>query len=283
VRRPRECRVGTHALPELAPRERHQHTQHKQYEGSLMHQHTRLTGLCSALACGLLVGLSAIAMAQNAPAAKPAESKPATSTSAPAGELAALPIVLPTAAFKGTPDHKEIKDLEPPRNGPRPPFMAPKGAKNLALNKPVTGSQKDPVMGSYDLVTDGDKEANDDSYVELGKGTQWVQIDLGERGTLYAILLWHYHGSPTVYRDVVVQVSNEPDFVTGVTTVFNNDVDNSAGLGIGKDREYTDTYEGKLIDTKGVKARYVRVYGNGSHTSDQNHVTEVEVWGTPAK
>jgi len=42
-----------------------------------------------------------------------------------------------------------------------------------------------------------------------------------------------------------------------VTTVFNNDHDNTSGLGAGKDKEYIETFDGKLFDPKGVKARYV--------------------------
>ena len=46
---------------------------------------------------------------------------------------------------------------------------------------------------------------------------------------------------------------------------------------------YLDTYEGKLIDARGVTARYVRLYSNGyvrgSAAGELNHYTEVEVHG----
>ena len=42
----------------------------------------------------------------------------------------------------------------------------------------------------------------------------------------------------------------------------------AAGLGIGKDREYFETNEGKLVDAKGIKARYVRLYSKGSTYQD---------------
>ncbi len=83
-----------------------------------------------------------------------------------------------------------------------------------------------------------------------------------------------------VYRDVIVQVSDDPDFLTA-HTVFNNDYDNSSGLGIGFDMGYVETSEGKLIDCKGVEARYVRLFTNGNHIDDKNHFTEVEVFGGP--
>ncbi|MCA9245144.1 MAG: hypothetical protein KDA32_14390, partial [Phycisphaerales bacterium] len=68
-----------------------------------------------------------------------------------------------------------------------------------------------------------------------------------------------------------------------VTTVYNNDHDNSSGMGVGTDKEYWETFEGRLIDGKGAKGRYVRLYSNGSTEDDQNHYTEVEVFATPAK
>jgi len=74
-------------------------------------------------------------------------------------------------------------------------------------------------------------------------------------------------------------VADDADFNVNVRTLFNNDHDNSAGLGIGKDKEYIETYMGKLVDAKGVKARYIRLYSNGSTGSDMNHYIEVEVFG----
>ena len=153
--------------------------------------------------------------------------------------------------------------------------------------KPVTSSDPEPIIGEIEMVTDGDKRARDGSYVELGPMLQHVQIDLQARCKIFAVLLWHYHGDPRVYRDVVVQVADDRDFILNVRTLFNNDQDNSAGLRVGPDREYFETYEGKLIDAKIdgelVVARYVRLYSNGSTTSEMNHYTEVEVYGLPAQ
>jgi len=118
-------------------------------------------------------------------------------------------------------------------------------------------------------------------FVELGPMPQWVQIDLGSSHALSAILLWHYHSQARVYRDVVVQVSDDPAFKAGVTTVFNNDHDNSSKLGVGPDKEYIEVAEGRLIDPKSVKGRYVRLYSNGNTTNDLNHYVEVEVYGSP--
>jgi len=83
--------------------------------------------------------------------------------------------------------------------------------------------------------------------------------------------------------DVIVQTADAPDFITNVRTLFNNDIDNSAGLGVGADMHYIETNKGELIDAKGSKARYVRLYSNGNTANDLNHYIEVEVYGKPAK
>lgn len=198
-------------------------------------------------------------------------------------KLVALDIQLPKAMFAGTPQDNKVENLEKPLGKPRPPFLAPVGTKNIALGKPVSSSDEEPIIGQLDMITDGDKEAPDGSYVELGPFPQQVTIDLGAIYKIYAIVVWHYHKQPRVYFDVVVQVTDDKYFITNVKTLFNNDIDNSAGLGAGKDLHYIETNEGKLIDAKGVKARYVRLYSNGNINNDLNHYIEVEVYGKPVK
>jgi len=200
------------------------------------------------------------------------------------GDAVPLPIVLPKPAFAGTPSNSPVgSNVEKPLGQPRPIPQVPKGTVNLALNKKVTAS-KAPFDGSLELITDGNKEAKPGTSVELKPKLQWVQIDLGSSEKLLYVLVWHFHEQPVVFHDVIVQVSDDPNFVDGVTTVYNNDVDNSAGLGIGKDREYFETNEGRLMDAKGVKGRYVRLYSAGStHTDPLNRYTEVEVYGVPSK
>lgn len=194
----------------------------------------------------------------------------------------AIPLKLPMPAFLGTPG--EVPPgvrLEKPRKGPRPEFLAPEGSRNLALEKPVTSSDSSPTIGSLELITDGDKEATDRGLVELAIGPQYVQIDLGELCELHAVVFWHYHHAARIYHDVVVQVAEDKDFILGVKTLYNNDHDNSAGLGIGEAREYWETYEGRLVAAKKVKARFVRLTANGNTSDDRSHYVEVEVYGTP--
>jgi hypothetical protein len=140
-----------------------------------------------------------------------------------------------------------------------------------------------PVIGEVEYATDGEKSGEDGYFVELGPGKQWIQIDLRESASLQAVLIWHYHSQARVYRDVVVQVSEDKDFISGAVTIYNNDHDNSSGLGVGKDKEYIETNEGRLIDPKGVKGRYVRLYSNGNTANDMNHYVEVEVYGMAGK
>lgn len=194
-----------------------------------------------------------------------------------------LKIDLPKPLFVGTPRPISLPNLERPRGGKRPDMMVPAGTVLLSKNKPVTASDSLPVIGELGFVTDGDKTGDEGSYVELGPGKQWVQIDLGAADTLEALVVWHFHQQARAYHDVVVQVSDDPEFKKGVTTLFNNDTQNELGFGAGTDPAYIETYEGRLIDAKGTKARYVRLYSNGNTSDELNHYVEVEVYGLPAK
>jgi len=198
-----------------------------------------------------------------------------------ATEKEELKLQLPKPMFIGTPTNIKSPNLEVITGKPRGPFMVPTGTKLLSLKRPVKSSDMQPVIGEIEMVTDGDKEGGDGYFIELGPGKQWVQIDLGASYALHAILAWHYHSQARVYRDVVVQVSDDKDFLKGVQTIFNNDHDNTSGLGLGKDKEYIEVAEGRLFDPKGAKGRYVRLYSNGNTTNDLNHYVEVEVYGTP--
>jgi len=194
-----------------------------------------------------------------------------------------LPIVLPKPLFEGTPSPPNVPNLEKPSGRPRPPFLAPAGVTNVALGKAVTSSDSDPVIGTLEMITDGNKAGTDGSFVQLKEGVQNVVIDLESRCTIYAVLIWHYLKEARAYADVVMQVADDPDFISNVRTIFNNDGSNAAGQGIGKNMRYVETAEGKLIDAKGVEARYIRLFSNGSDKTSTNHYVEVEVFGKPLK
>ncbi|MSU37277.1 MAG: hypothetical protein EXS36_19715 [Pedosphaera sp.] len=194
-----------------------------------------------------------------------------------------LVLRLPAATLKGTPEDLPTgTNVEPLSDSPRPAFPVPKGVKNVAAGKKVTSSVN-PFAGELSQITDGKKEAFDDDAVEMKKGTHWVQVDLGETVAVYAIALWHDHRYIQVMHDVVLMMSDDPEFKSRVTTVFNNDTDNSSGLGVGTDREYFEMRFGKIFDGKGVKARYVRGYTRGSSLSALNCWQEIEVYALLAK
>lgn len=205
-------------------------------------------------------------------------------TTALAQEKAALILQLPAPTLKGTPEQLPTgPNIEANSDKAPTPFQISKGAKNVALGKPVTTSVKPFSETQPDAITDGKKEAFDYDTVEMKKGTQWVQVDLGESYQIEALAIWHDHRYIQVMYDVIVQVSDDPEFKTGVTTLFNNDTDNSSGFGIGTDREYFERHWGRVFDGKGTKARYVRGYTKGSHLSALNCWQEIEVYALPNK
>jgi len=196
-----------------------------------------------------------------------------------AQDLEPIKIDLPEPMFVGTPTNLSVPNLEKPLGKARAPFLAPKGTINLASGKSVTSTDEFPIIGELEMVTDGENDADDGYFVELGPFTQHVTIDLENKHNIYAILVWHFHKQPRVYFDVVIQSADDPDFTQNVQTIFNNDIDNSSGLGKGKNLHYVETAEGKLIDAKGVEGRYVRLYSKGNNSNDLNHYVEVAVYG----
>lgn len=192
----------------------------------------------------------------------------------------ALEFELPKPKFSGTPvPIKGIPHLEKTTIGERKPLQVPDDVELVSDGKEVTSSDDWPIIGELEFLTDGDKDADEGYYVELGPELQWVQIDLEASKEIFAIALWHYHSQARAYHDVIVQVSDDPEFSSGVKTVFNSDHDNSAGLGKGKDKAYIETHEGKVIEVKGAKGQYVRFYSQGNSTDTMNHYIEAQVFG----
>ena len=84
---------------------------------------------------------------------------------------------LPPELIEGTPKPMNVPNLvQVPDKAPE--FLVPEGTTLLSKGKKVTSSDDNPIIGSLDLITDGDKEAGEGYFVELLDGTQWVQIDL---------------------------------------------------------------------------------------------------------
>ena len=203
--------------------------------------------------------------------------------------MAALDLDIgPDAVTRATPGYPKNQRVPPnmrEEKDKRGAFMTPPGVKNLALGKPVTSSMEDePIIGELAQITDGVKKSGDYDFVELDPGPQWVQIDLGQVHTVFAVVLWHYYKNPVIYNDVIVQVSDNSDFTGNVKTLFNNDHDNSSGLGIGEDTSYTSRWWGEIVDARGTdnagtEMRYVRVYTNGGAADEETKFVEICVYG----
>ena len=86
-----------------------------------------------------------------------------------------------------------------------------------------------------------------------------------------------------VYHAVVVQVSDDAKFKKSVTTIFNSDYLNAQGFGAGTNLCFIQNYQGQLVDAKGAKGRYMRLYSYSNTYDDKNDYIEVEVWGRPVK
>ncbi len=198
-------------------------------------------------------------------------------------EKVAIKFELPPPHSSGTP--KEIKSDNLERDpGPgklRPPIMVePEYAKKLTTEDTKVTTSEEAVTGENEYVVDGDKTPDATSMLQLPGGVQWVQLDIGAEHVISAICVWHDQGDERVYKDVIMQISNDEKFLKDVTTVFNNDHDDSAKLGKkGTDKEYRERNDGRPVDAKLTKGRYVRIYSNGSTSEPVNNYIEIEVFG----
>ena len=164
-----------------------------------------------------------------------------------AQKMERLTLKYPMPMYVGTPKDLEVDKLERTWEITKPPFLVPEGTVNLALGKLVECADEIPILGEPDLVTDGEKDAADGYYIELDQGQQYITIDLENTCTIYAIAVWHYHKKARVYFDIVVQAADDPDFIINVSTLYNNDLDNSLGFGVGEDLHYIEGNKGRFF------------------------------------
>lgn len=195
--------------------------------------------------------------------------------------LVPLSPLLPKPTFEGTPVDVRSAHREAYRGDSVPPprLLVPENARLLSRGCGVSCSDTGVKGRELALAVDGNKQYSPSAYVELAPGVRWLQLDLGTNVAIFAVCLWRERREQCVYRDTIVQVSDDPAFVREVTTLFNNDYDNSAGQGAGADKEYYEDYFGRRIAGRGVRARHVRIYSNGNTSTPYNHFTEVEVYG----
>jgi hypothetical protein len=236
----------------------------------------------AAAVAALLIALVAVTIQQPSAPSSPSKS----SEGAPHTEWQ---MDFPPPVFVGTPP-VSVPGLTDPLGNPiaeQPPRLTlrlPADARsNVALGKRVSASDALPIEGELGDITDGVRSS--EAIVTLESGMQWVQLDLDARHEIYGIALWHDYSTPAVYFDVVVEVSDDPDFEEGVSTVFNNSRDGvpSENIGKGSDLPYLETNYGCVLETSGVKGRYVRLYSNGCSQDIVNRYTEVEIYGRLAQ
>lgn len=141
----------------------------------------------------------------------------------------------------------------------------------------ITDGVKSPV--SDRSITTEYKEVGMDGATGLNNGhkASWVQVDLEKPYPIEKIHISRMLYSPGYikYFGNIVQLSNDPTFMNGVTTVYNNDANNYAGQGVGTDPLYEEQEAGQQINIKAihgdepVTAQYVRIWSRG-HTWNRN-------------
>jgi len=241
--------------------------------------------------------------------AGPASAKPPTSapTTQPAGAggaeraatkpAATAPAAVPAAMVeldlgltidavtRATPGY--TKGIRPPHlreEVKRKAFYVPEGTENVALYTHVSSSEKDTVLGDLDQITDGIKKSEVFEIVDLGVGPRWAQVDLGRMREIHAVAIWHFYKNATIYNDVIVQVADDEACARNVRTLFNNDHDNSAGMGKGTDTAFYTRWWGELVsgrDAEGtpVRGRYVRVHTAAGVGGESVRFVEIDVYG----
>ena len=167
--------------------------------------------------------------------------------------------------------------------------------RNLAKNKQVeaayTADGSEAAKGKdrpMSMAVDGVKNDTDNNYGEFGSDNKpdksaYMQVDLGSEYELTGIHMWRYWKDSRKYNNTLVVTSVDGTFSKDDeddVVVFNADEANECGYGKGEERDYEETAEGKNFPVMpGTRARYVRVYMNGSDHGKTNHVVELEVMG----
>lgn len=191
----------------------------------------------------------------------------------------------PKPIFISAPWECTLPNFEKPQM-PVKEFTAPADSEILSVHKPVTSS--DPSLkGQNEWITDSEAYCGNEgeNAVFFDELPCWVQIDLGSERRIDHLWLWHDQGTlarrqtPEVFEDVIVQISYDADFRSGVTTLFNSDDDGSCGQGKGTDPTYMETNHGRGVPAQGQKVRYVRIWGGKAYSGGPCRFTEVTVWG----
>ena len=122
----------------------------------------------------------------------------------------------------------------------------------------------------------------------------YMQVDLGSDCDVSGVQLWRFFDGGKKYDTTALVVSSDSEFAEGSYEVLyysaadkNKDL---FGLGVKPTEDlYAESKEGKVLfgstedkaSQKTVRARYIRLYGNGYESSNggDNHVVELKVFG----
>lgn len=143
---------------------------------------------------------------------------------------------------------------------------------NQSASIAPTSSTSSAVAGELAKITNGDNN----SWCDLGgSGPHEVTVDLGVVKTLRQIKVWGLFHNTRMYSDRIVRISeNGSDWYT----IFNNDSDNSAGVGIGTHSEYIETQDGKVFTIPDINAQYIQVWSGDDNLGGNATLVEIEAF-----
>lgn len=158
--------------------------------------------------------------------------------------------------------------------------------KNVSIHGPTSGADR-PASWLTDGITDSGK------YVEISKDTEqnstdpsYAQIDLGTSYDIAKVEFWNYWDDGRTLVGLVILASEKGTFAEDdCTVIFNSDMENFFGFGVGTDASYKSVSAGLSVE-KVARGRYVRVMNNGhdggtpGQKKQGGHYTEIKVYGT---
>lgn len=187
---------------------------------------------------------------------------------------------------------------------PKQPEVPEPKFENLAQGKNVSaafvGADGDATNAGSPLnkAVDGSLSTTNGEFAIFGADNQhkpaYMQVDLGSDCDVSGVQLWRFFDGGKKYDTTALVVSSDPEFAEGSYEVLyysaadkNKDL---FGLGVKPTEDlYAESKEGKVLfgstedeaSQKTVRARYIRLYGNGYEGSNggDNHVVELKVFG----
>ena len=163
--------------------------------------------------------------------------------------------------------------------------------RNLAKGAKVSAGWTD---GGTEKIENGDmplsnavdgKKDSFNSYGEFGNDnvdeSSYFQVDLGDVREVIGVNLWRYWQNSRKYKGTTIVLSEDENFTKDDKVIYSSDKENKHGFGKGDEDAYAESDAGKKITVdSGAKARYVRVYMQGSEPNAKtNHIVELEVMG----